>query len=311
MKKLIALILTLSVVLMLAVSCTPAEDNTKITIGVLGGPTGMGMAKLMNDVGDESELYEFKLYSSPNDAIPDLSNGTLDMLCLPTNTAATLSTKQDISVIAINCLGSLYLMTDDSTEINSFADLDGKTIYASVPNSTTGPIINYLLEQNNIEANVVFEADHDALVAKVVKGEAPIVVLPEPKATAALSKNSNYSIDLNLSEEWDEVSDTPLTMGCIVARNDLIDEHPLAVDRFLTDYKTSIEFIGASSNTSEAVDMIVAQGIIPAKQMASKALVNLYGSIVYIDGAEMKSALIAFYNAIGQALPDESIYYAK
>ena len=311
MKKLIALILALSVVLMLAVSCTPAEDNTKITIGVLGGPTGMGMAKLMNDVGDESELYEFKLYSSPNDAIPDLSNGTLDMLCLPTNTAATLSTKQDISVIAINCLGSLYLMTDDSTEINSFADLDGKTIYASVPNSTTGPIINYLLEQNNVEANVVFEADHDALVAKVVKDEAPIVVLPEPKATAALSKNSNYSIDLNLSEEWDEVSDTPLTMGCIVARNDLIDEHPLAVDRFLTDYKTSIEFIGASSNTSEAVDMIVAQGIIPAKQMASKALVNLYGSIVYIDGAEMKSALIAFYNAIGQALPDESIYYAK
>jgi len=311
MKKLIALILTLSVILMLAVSCTPAEDNTKITIGVLGGPTGMGMAKLMNDVGDESELYEFKLYSSPNDAIPDLSNGTLDMLCLPTNTAATLSTKQDISVIAINCLGSLYLMTDDSTEINSFADLEGKTIYASVPNSTTGPIINYLLEQNNVEANVVFEADHDALVAKVVKGEAPIVVLPEPKATAALTKNSNYSIDLNLSEEWDEVSDTPLTMGCIVARNDLIDEHPLAVGRFLTDYKTSIEFIGASSNTSEAVDMIVAQGIIPAKQMASKALVNLYGSIVYIDGAEMKSALIAFYNAIGQALPDESVYYAK
>lgn len=311
MKKLIALILTLTLVLALAVSCTPAEDNTKITIGVLGGPTGMGMAELMNDAGDDSELYEFKLYSSPNDAIPDLSNGTLDMLCLPTNTAATLSAKQDISIIAVNCLGSLYLMTDDSTEIASFADLDGKTIYASVPNSTTGPIINYLLEQNNVEANIVFEADHDALVAKVVKGEAPIVVLPEPKATAALTKNSNYSIDLNLSEEWDDVSDSPLTMGCIVARNDLIEEHPLAVNRFLLDYKASIEFIGASSNTTEAVDMIVAEGIIPAKPMASKALVNLYGSIVYIDGAEMKSALIAFYNAIGQALPDESIYYAK
>jgi NitT/TauT family transport system substrate-binding protein len=147
------------------------------------------------------------------------------------------------------------------------------------------------------------------LVAKVVKNEAAIVVLPEPKASAALSKNAGYSIDLNLSTEWDKVSDTPLTMGCIVARNDLIKEHPLAVERFLTDCKNSIEFIGSKENTESAVQMIVAAGIIPAAPMATKALSNLYGSIVFIGGSEMKEALISFYNAIGQALPNEGVYY--
>ncbi len=309
MKKIISLLLIAAAVLSFAVSCTPVNDNTKITVGVLAGPTGMGLAKLISDTGADTEKYEFKLYSSPNDATPDLANGTLDMLCLPTNTAATLSSKQDISVIAINCLGSLYLMSDEDTDIKSIKDLEGKTIYASVPNSTTGPIIDFLLESNDVNAEVVFEPDHDALVAKVVKGEAAIAVLPEPKASAALSKNAGYSVDLNLSVEWDKVSDTPLTMGCIVARNDLIKDHPLAVERFLKDCKESIEYIGSKDNTESAVEMIVAAEIIPAAPMATKALGNLYGSIVFIGGSEMKAALISFYNAIGQALPNESVYY--
>ena len=313
MKKLVAILLVFVLALSAFVSCSPVEepeDNVKITVGVLAGPTGMGLAKLMNDSTD-SEKYEFKLYSSPNDATPDLANGTLDMLCLPTNTAAMLSAKQDISIVAINCLGSLYLMTDGSLKISSIEELNGKTIYASVPNSTTGPIIEFLLQSKNVDAEVVFEPDHDALVAKVVKGEAPIVVLPEPKASAALAKNSNYAIDLNLSTEWSKVSETPLTMGCIVARNDFIDEHPVAVKRFLKDCESSIDFIGNKDNTATAVEMIVGAGIIPAAPMATKALNNLYGSIIYMDGAEMKNALIDFYSAIELPLPDEKVYYAK
>ena len=41
------------------------------------------------------------------------------------------------------------------------------------------------------------------------------------------------------------------------------------------------------------------------------ALKNLGTSIAYIDGDDMKAALINFYNAIGVALPDASFYYEK
>lgn len=313
MKKLIATLLLLTMALLAFAACSPTKERQKINVGVMSGPTGMGMAKLMCDNAEDSELYSFEVYSSPTDATADLANGTLDMLCLPTNTAAALANKQSdyISVISINTLGSLYLLTDESTTISSVADLDGKTIVASVASSTTGPIIEYLLEQNGVSATVEFESDHDALVAKVKDGAYPIVVLPEPKVTAALTQNTTYSIDLNLSTEWSKVSDTPLTMGCIVVRNDFLAENKASVDAFLADYKTSIEYIGAGENLDSAAQMIVDAGVLPKLPVAKKALANLYGSIVYIDGADIKAALEGFYDAIGLKKPADSFYYAK
>lgn len=311
MKKLIAtLLLTVMAITSLAACNRPQE---KIDIGVMSGPTGMGMAKLMSDAGDSSELYSFEVYSAPTDATADLANGTLDMLCLPTNTAAALANKTPdyISVISINTLGSLYLLTDGSVEIDSVDDLDGKTIWASVPSSTTGPIINYLLEKNGVSATVEFEPDHDALVARVKAGTAPIVVLPEPKVTAALMGTTGYKVALNLSTEWDKVSDTPLTMGCIVVRNDFLRENKSAVDNFLEEYKASIEFVNAPENKEAAAQMIVDAGVLPKLPIAQKALSNLYGSISYVDGADMKAALKAFYDAIALKQPDDAFYYEK
>ena len=312
MKRLIAILLTVSALVVSLCSCYSLKNDGKITIGVMSGPTGMGMAKLMNDYKD-SEKYEFKVYSDPTVATADLANNTVQMLCLPTNTAANLASKKAdyISTLAINCLGSLYLMTDGNTEINSISELEGKTIYASVPSSTTGPIIRYILEKNNVNATIEFVQDHDALVAKVAQNSASIVVLPEPKVTAALVKNPAYSVDLNLSVEWSRISDEPLTMGCIVARNDFISENRRAVNKFLEEYEASINYIGNKNNNEKAAQMIVDAGVLPKLPIAKRALNNLYGSIVYIDGADMKSALKAFYTAINNKQPSDSFYYTS
>jgi NitT/TauT family transport system substrate-binding protein len=313
MKKIVSLILIVALFALAATSCAfQKNDDTVVRIGVMSGPTGMGMAKLMNDEGaKETSKYEFTVYSAPTNATADLANGSLDMLCLPTNTAANLANQKSdyITVLSINCLGSLYLLSDGNTEIKSVSDLAGKTIYASVPSSTTGPIINYILDKNNVDANVVFEADHDALVAKIASGEAPIAVLPEPKATAALTKNSAYSVDLNLSTEWDKISEEPLAMGCIVVKNEFLSAHKSVVDKFLNDYEASIDFIGDEDNLDSSAAMIVDAGVLPALPVAKKALKNLYGSIEYIDGDDMKAALKGFYTAIGLNSPADSFYY--
>lgn len=312
MKKHIALIILLASLLAIFSSCDIFVPDTDIKIGVLNGPTGMGMAKLVADEKEnEDSNYTFAAYASPDLAIPDLTKGDIDMLCLPTNTAATLSKKLDISVIAINCLGSLYLMSDDATEIKSLSDLEGQTVYCSVPGSTTVPTINYLLTKAGVNATVECVSDHDALVAKIASNEVSIAVLPEPKASAASMQNSKYSIDLNISTEWDKLSDEPLTMGCLVVRNDFLRENSLAVSAFLKKYERSIDYVGNPENIDSAVNMIVAAGIIPKAPLANKALTNLYGSIVYIDGADMKDALASFYTAIAQEHPNESFYYTK
>ncbi len=313
MKKIVSVILVVSMFILTLASCNINNATQKITIGVMSGPTGMGMAKLMSDYSEENDKYEFKVYSNPQDATADLANNTVQMLCLPTNLAANLSVKKSdyISVLAINCLGSLYLMTNASTTVENISDLEGKTIYASVPTSTTGPIINYILEQSGVNATIVYEPDHDALVAKVAKNEVDILILPEPKVSAALIQNSGYSVDLNLSDEWNKISDEPLTMGCIVARNEFINEYKSTVDAFLNEYEASISFIGSPDNLEASAQMIVDAKVIPQLPLAKKSLSNLYGSIVYIDGNDMKAALKGFYDAIENAQPENVFYYEK
>ena len=161
--------------------------------------------------------------------------------------------------------------------------------------------------------NIVVEKDHDAVAAKMATGELEIAVLPEPKATASIlaakQKGYNYSIKLNLSTEWSNVSENDLPMGCIVVKNDFLKSHEGSVVDFLNEYKASIEYVGNSANKANAAQMIVSAGILPKLPIANASLDNLYGSIVYEDGSDMKTTLKAFYEAINIQSPGDSFYY--
>ena len=86
-------------------------------------------------------------------------------------------------------------------------------------------------------------ASHDDVVALMLTGDVDIAVLPEPKATAAINQakaqGSNYTVKLNVSEEWSKVTDTELAMGCLAVRNDFITGNEASLVAFLKDYENS------------------------------------------------------------------------
>ena len=161
--------------------------------------------------------------------------------------------------------------------------------------------------------NLTALASHDDVIALMLKGDVDVAVLPEPKATAAINQAKaqgiNYTVKLNISEEWSKVTETALAMGCLAVRTDFAYDNRTDLNAFLEDYKKSINFIGNPENKEQAAALIVSAGIIPKAPIAKSALDNLYGSIVYQDGAEMKATLEGFYDAIGQAKPDERLFY--
>ncbi|MBQ8690133.1 MAG: hypothetical protein IJ515_07225 [Clostridia bacterium] len=163
------------------------------------------------------------------------------------------------------------------------------------------------------EINLVSEADHDAVVAKMLTGEIEVAVLPEPKATVAVlnakQNGHSYSVKLNISNEWSSVSENELAMGCIAVRNDFITSYEASLVDFLAEYKASIEYIGNKSNAESSAQMIVDAGVLPKLPVAKSALNNLYGAIVYQDGAEMKATLKDFYSAISLTQPADAFYY--
>ena len=326
MKKIFALLLTLALTLTMLAGLTSCGETEQISVGYMTGPTGMGMAKLIHDNGgleNGNDKYSFNKYTNTSSAFDDLANGSVDIICVPTNEAANNYTNANASnygnlqVLSINTLGSVYLITADGTEIDDLSDLNGQTVYTCLK-GTPRLIFEYLLEEARVNATVATEFDgtvintpEDLKNTLVNKDGIAIAAAPEPIVTAVTSAKPTYSVALNLNSVWNDLSDTPLTMGCIVSTKEFVNENKKAIDDFLLEYKASIEFADASENLEAAADYVVEAGIMAAAGAAKKALNNLRGSIAYIDGEDMKAALIGFYEAIGVTLPDNEFYYEK
>lgn len=325
MKRTISILLLITVLAISLFSCAPTQTDDILDVGYLKGPTGMGMAKLIDDNGgtEGNAKYTFSNYANNSQgALTDLIDGKIDVACVPTNLAANFYNKNGtIVVLAVNCLNSLYVVTDKSTAVSSLSDLNGQTIY-TCSTGTPKPVLEYVLEANGINATVSTTFDGKDIPepkdigALVVEGKLPIAVMPEPIITSSLltiQKNGNkdieYSIDLDLGEAWDAVLGTPVTMGCIVARADYVNTNKALIDRFLDEYEDSIEYVSESTNLDSAANLVVKSGILDAAPAAKKALGNLGDSIDYIDGDDMKAALNAFYNAVGIKAPAAGFYY--
>ena len=347
MKKLIALIVAVTLLCSLLTACSLSREEKTVRVGYMSGPTGMGMAKMIHDTatsteeptffdklfGKTSTKYEFISYTDASLASADLLVGKIDMACLPTNTAATLYNKQNdaVQVLAINCLNSLYIMTKTGTTINSIYDLEGKDIY-TIKNGTPAVILQHLLDESGVNANIktsIGEGSNEKhinaptdLAPLLITGKVEIALVPEPVASAAplniksQGKDYNYTVAIDLTNAWAEISDSPVAMGCVVANKDFVAKNTSAVNDFLAEYKASIEYISNPSNIDTAADYIVEAGVIAALPAAKSSLKNLGSAITYVDGANMKAILIDFYNTIGikligGSLPGDDFYYEK
>ncbi len=293
-------------------------EKTTINIGVVKGPTGIGAVKLMEE--DENGIsendYNFVIASSPDELNGKIINGEIDIAAVPTNAAAVLynKTEGEIKLSALNTLGVLYIL-EKGNDIQSINDLSGKKIVASGKGAVPEYAINYILEKNGItDVEIEYKTEHAEAVTELVSGNAQIALVPEPNVTAALSSDPEIRIALDITDEWNKVSDgTVLSMGSIVARNDFIENNKEAFDEFLDEYEDSIEFV--NSDMESASQLVEKYGIIPKAAVALKAIPNC--NIVYIDGKEMKQSIEGFYNilygyepkSIGGKLPDENFYY--
>ena len=122
-------------------------DDSVMKIGALKGPTAMGMAQLLDADG-----YDFTIAASPDEIVPMVVQGNLDIAAVPANLAATLyqKTEKDVSVLAVNTLGVLYIV-ENGDSVKSVEDLKGKTIYASGKGATPEYALDSVLEASGID----------------------------------------------------------------------------------------------------------------------------------------------------------------
>ena len=304
----------------------PEVSQPGISVGepakvmVMSGPTGVGAAKMMADsaAAGAAAAYNFTVVAGNDEVAPALAKGEVDIACIATNLAANLYNKQtDIKVLAVNTLGVLYVL-EKGSGVSDVASLKGKTIYATGKAANPEYILSHVLTQNGIDP--VNDVDiqwmtPQEVTAKMAQSTDGVCMLPVPAATALMMKDAGVREALNVSAEWDKISENPLVMGCVVARTAFIQENPQLVEQFLAEYEQSINFMKDESNSATAAEYVAQFGITANAAIAAKAIPQC--NLTYMAGEQMRTAIQNYYEvlftadpaSIGGGNPDDAFYY--
>ncbi len=333
MKKFVSLVLALVLVLSMTacgqtrgddpapVEDIPAEKVT-IRLGGLKGPTSMGMVKLLADAeeGLTANDYTFTMAASAPDLTPQFIKGELDILAVPVNLGATLyaNTGGGVMLLAASTLGVLYIVERGDT-VESFADLAGRTVYATGKGTTPEYALTYLLAQNGLtlgeDVTVEWKSEPTEVVAQMAQEEGAVAMLPQPFVTVAQGQVEGLRVALDLSAQWDGLDNgSRLVTAGLLVRREFAEAHPDAVAKFLEEYAASVDYV--NENPTEAAVLVEAQGIVKAA-VAEKAIP--YCSLVCITGADMKTAVSGYLQTlydlksetVGGAMPDDGFYWME
>lgn len=324
-KKILSLLLAAALLLLPACGATAKGMSAEgpVRIAGLKGPTTMGLVNLldMEQQGTAALDYDLQLYGTADEIVPGLIKGELDMAAVPANLAAALyqKTKGGIQVMAVNTLGVLYVVEKGDT-VHSMADLAGRTILSTGKGTTPEYLLRYLLEKNGLDPDkdvkIQYCSEATEVTAQMAAAQKDaIAVLPQPYVTTAGMKDPSLRVALDLTAEWDKVSDSQLVTGVTVVRTQYAQEHPDVVEAFLQEYAQSVRT--ANTDLDRTAALCEQQGVVAKAAIAKKALPAC--NIVCRTGDEMQKDVSAYLSvlcaadpaAVGGKLPDEGFYWKK
>ena len=319
MNKLMIKMVVLICVLSLALSAVGLSEAVQPRVVALKGPTAMGLVKLMKD-DEAAGQYAFSIAAAVDEVTPLLVKGGADIACVPANLASVLynNTEGGVRVLAINTLGVLYIV-ENGEAVRSVSDLKGKTIYASGKGATPEYALSYILSGNGIDperdVTIEWKSEHAECLNALLASEGGIAMLPQPFVTTAQMKAEGLRVALDLTAEWDALgADSSMITGVAVARTEFVEAHPDAIEAFLADYESSVDWVNA--HVADAAQLIGGYEIVP-EAVAARALPAC--NITFISGDALREKLSGYLavllaaepKSVGGRLPEDDFYYMK
>ena len=305
-----------------------AEPSKKITkhtelptlqrtfeIGTLDDAAAIGLAQLMkkNDEETSFEIYDFEIEKSPSKLVSMISNGEIDMACIPANQAAVLynSDDVDVQVVAINSIGGVQIM-ENGNAIRSLSDLNGKTVYA-MEGTVADYVTKEVLSKNGVECSFKYVESAEKIAENMTAGN--ICVISEPYASTLYENNKSIQAVVNISDEWKKLGYEDYPMGVVVVNKAFFEDqrNAAAMEYFMDDYENSMLFVNESEKkTAEYAEEF---GIVASAEIAKKVIPE--SGIAFFYGDEMQDKLDSFYEklyeidpaSIGGEIPGKDFYY--
>jgi NitT/TauT family transport system substrate-binding protein len=301
-------------------AATTSSAKVPIRLACLKGPTGIGLVHLMaaNENGTSQNPYTFSVHGSADEITPRLIKGDLDLAAIPANLAAVLynNTEGQIVLLAVNTVGVSYLVETGKT-VQDFADLRGRTIYATGKGSSPEYALRYLLQQNGLDPDkdvtLEWKSEPTEIVALLSETPDAVAMLPQPYVAVAQGQVPGLRIAIDLNAAWQDLHNQSLMItGVLVGRRDFVASHRTEIKNFLSEYQESTRL--ANADVAATARLAEKYGIVAAAA-AEKAIPAC--NITFLDGADMKQAMNGYLNvlftqnpkSVGGKLPDDAFYF--
>lgn len=242
MKKLLLIILSLTIIASLITGCAKKEalDYT-IKFGLLPAESAIPIivAKEKGLFEKEGVSVELISFNSPNDRNVAVQAGQIDAIIADIMTSLTFHEAGLGMKITSDINEDFKLLTSPNSGIDSFAKLDKKTV-SVVPNFVLEYIMDEMAKRNGISYELIsipsFTARFEALLADKIDG----VIFTEPQAGMLAAKGAKV---LASSKEYG------IKAGTLLFNENTLKENGDEVKAFYRAYNAAVDYINTTAPT--------------------------------------------------------------
>ncbi len=280
--------LTVSAVL---AGCGKSSGDKELTIGYFNNVTH-AQALYMKATGSMEEALpdgmkvNWTAFNAGPAEVEALFAGDIDIGYIGPVPAVTanVKSKSDVKILSGVSKAGAVLVKSPESEIQSAADLDGKTVAIPQIGNTQHLCLLKLLEDNGLSpadkgGTVNVTAVENADVMNMMdQGNIDAALVPEPWGTTLEKNGAQIVLD------YDEVykgGDYPVAV--VVVRSEFMEENPEAVEVFLAEHEKVTDYITANVPDASAVvnkEINDATG----KSLDEAVLSGAFGKIVFTTG---------------------------
>lgn len=284
------------------------QDNNKVKIGYLNGPTSISLSQMPQD------NYDYNKFTSPDTLVSEFATGKIDIALLPANVASNLYNKTNgqVTAIDINTLGVIEYISQNEDASNYI----GKKFYSTGKGTVVEAINELFIKSYGLsteQINIQYKSDAAEVISYITNDPSAIGILNEPQASIAIEKNPKFKIINSAQNIWKKQfgDDSDLLTAIAIVKKDYLNTNKSLVDKFLKDHKESIDKI--KSDYDNAANII--NNAEDNLKYSADSIKNC--NLAYIDGIDMKKDLSKFLeklfdinaNLVGNKLPDDDFYY--
>ena len=326
MKKVISLVVVLSMFMVFGCSKTSEESNdsedlaekTVITVVVPKSPASIPILRMAdsNALGENVEL-DIQIYTDMDKMMAFASNGEYDYMEIPVNTAAVLYNK-GLNVKLMNVLlwgGISFVATDDNC--NGFKDIKGEKLYVPAKGSVPDMITQYFLEKNGLDIGKDVEiiySNHTEIAQLIKSGVAKYAVDVEPFITMNKENIENYKVIMDFSQEWKKIQGNEYKMPNFgfISREEFLKDNGQDAKKFNEELQKAIIYL--SENNEEAGEL--AEKYLNSNSDVIERSFSKF-NFNYNSSYDAKDNIKEYFKvlenmkpeSIGGKIPDENFYY--